>query len=110
MAVLDFEEVFECDEKVLGLCDEVKNFHDRNKDCSRLDTGNFGLRKEVGGVATWIGNDLVDWEEEFPQRDPIVDLGFEAPSLQGRDDLLGNTVLGIRAAAVKRHTAHFQLA
>jgi hypothetical protein len=62
-----------------------------------------------GGVRTWIGNDLVGWEKELPQRDPVVDFGFEAPCLQGRNNLLGNAVFGIGAAAVVRDVAYVQL-
>ena len=61
-------------------------------------------------MPTWIRDNLIGWEEELPQREPVVDLGFEAPSLQGRDDLLGDAVFGVSAAAVKRDAADVQLA
>ncbi len=60
-------------------------------------------------MLTWVRDNLISREEKLPQREPVVNLGLEAPSLQGRDDLLGNAVFGICAAAVKRHTADVQL-
>jgi hypothetical protein len=59
---------------------------------------------------TWIGNDLIGWEEKPPQRVPVVDLGLVAPGLQRGDDLLSDAVLRIRTAAVIRDAADIGLA
>jgi hypothetical protein len=37
MAVLNFEEVFECAQELLGLENEVKDLHHRNEHCSWLE-------------------------------------------------------------------------